>query len=148
MNKKYIAPIFVTITIIAVAVISLNSKTDNNVSDTQGSADNGAPKIESDAPAKEFTMTSFVEFVGDKPKPQFSLKEITVKRGDLVRLKITVTSGNHDLKIDEFNVYADTKPNEEMTIEFIADKTGEFIYYCTKPGHRENGHWGTLKVIE
>lgn len=103
----------------------------------------------SDTPIKEFTMTSFTEVIDGKYYPQYSSKEITVKKGDLVRIKLTVTSGMHDFKIDEFNVYEDTKElNKEYVIEFVADKAGEFVYYCTKPKHRENGHWGTLKVIE
>ena len=93
-------------------------------------------------------MTSFVEMVDGKPKPQYSIKEIVVNKGDIVRMKITVTSGMHDLKIDEYDVYADTKLNEESVVEFRADKVGEFIYYCTKPGHRQNGHWGTIKVLD
>ena len=99
------------------------------------------------APVKEFTMTSFVEMVDGKPKPQYSLKEITVNRGDLVRIKITVTAGTHNFNLDEFNIYAETPLNQEVTVEFTADKAGEFIYYCSIPGHRANGHWGTLKVI-
>lgn len=100
----------------------------------------------SDAPVKEFVMTSFYEMVDGKPAPQYSVKEIKVKKGDKVRVKVTNTKGGHDFKIDEFEVYADTPLNQEVVIEFIADKTGEFTYYCTKPGHRQNGHWGTLIV--
>ena len=100
------------------------------------------------AQVKEFTMTSFTEIIDGKYYPQYSLNEITVNKGDLVRIKITVTNGTHDFKSDEFNVYADTQLNQEITVEFVADKAGEFIYYCTKPGHRALGHWGTLKVIE
>lgn len=108
-----------------------------------------APKeVDKNQPVKEFTMTSFVEMVDGQPKPQYSLKEMTVNKGDLVRIKITVTKGMHDFKIDEFNVYADTQLDKEYIVEFTADKAGEFVYYCTKPGHRQNGHWGTLKVIE
>ena len=100
------------------------------------------------APVKEFTMQSYYEIIDGQPKQKFSLNEIAAKRGDLVRIKITVTNGIHDFKIDEYNIYADTQLNQEYTVEFIADKVGEFIYYCTKPGHRANGQWGTLKVTE
>lgn len=97
---------------------------------------------------KEFTVQSFVDLTGSQPKPQFSLKEMTVNKGDKVRIKLTVVSGNHDFKLDEFNIYEDTREqNKEYIIEFTADKTGEFIYYCNKPGHRAAGHWGTLKVL-
>lgn len=100
-------------------------------------------------PVKEIVMTSFVEFVDEKPRPQFSFKEIIVNKGDKVRIKVTVTKGVHDFKIDEFGVYLDTKElNQEYAVEFTADQAGEFTYYCTKPGHRQSGHWGILKVID
>ena len=99
-------------------------------------------------PVKEFTMTSFVEVIDGKYYPQFSVKEITVKKGDLVRIKVTNTKGSHDFKIDEFNVYSETPLDQQVTIEFVADKTGSFEYYCTKPGHRQNGQFGTIKVTE
>ena len=56
--------------------------------------------------------------------------------------------GTHDFKIDEFNVYTETPLNQEAVVEFIADKPGKFEYYCSKTGHRQNGHWGTLIVNE
>jgi nitrous oxide reductase len=97
---------------------------------------------------KEFSMTSFYEMVDGKPRPQFSVKELVVRKGDKVKIKITNTKGSHDINIDEFNVKAETPLDKEVVVEFVADKAGEFIYYCSKPGHRANGHWGTLKVIE
>ncbi len=141
MNKKLILGILVLI-VLVVAIFGV-SKIMNS-----SSATGNAIKTTSERPVKEFVMDSFVEIVDGKPKPQYSLKEITVSKGDLVRIKITVTKGTHDFKIDEFGVYADTQLNKESVVEFVADKTGEFVYYCTKPGHRQNGHWGTLKVLE
>ena len=141
MNKKIIIPAII-IGIFAVAAVIAFNKTDQTA-ETPVVAENKESTV------KEFTMTSFYEIVDDQPKPQYSLKEINVNKGDLVRIKITVTKGMHDFKIDEFNVFADTKElNKEYVVEFVADKAGEFIYYCTKPGHRANGHWGTLIVTE
>ncbi len=97
---------------------------------------------------KEFSFESGVVMVNDKPAPRFSLDHITVKKGDAVRLKITVTSGHHDFKLDEFNIYKDTPTGKETVIEFVADKIGDFVYYCNQPGHRGNGHWGTLTVTQ
>lgn len=154
MNKKIIILVVIIVIIAAVIIIFNKTKptpeTGNTVSSTQN---NNAAEIAPVAPenkesaVKEFSMTSFYEMVDGQPKPQYSIKEITVNQGDLVRIKITVTKGMHDFKIDEYNVYADTQPNQQMTVEFTADKAGEFIYYCTKPGHRQAGHWGTLKVL-
>ncbi|MBI5732523.1 dienelactone hydrolase family protein [Candidatus Jorgensenbacteria bacterium] len=95
---------------------------------------------------KEFTMTSFFEMKDNKPAPQFSIKEISVNKGNRVRINVTNTKGMHDFAIDEYGIKKETPLNEEVTIEFTADKAGEFIYYCSKPGHRQNGQWGTLKV--
>lgn len=100
----------------------------------------------SEAPVKEFTMTSFYEMENGKPHPQFSLNEIKVKKGDKVRIKVTNTKGSHDINIDEFGVKAETPLDKEVIVEFVADKAGQFVYYCSKPGHRQNGHWGNLIV--
>ena len=146
MNKKIIISV-VAISIIAVAAVIVFSKT-NQIPETGNTMSGVQNNNVAESEVKEFSMTSFVEFVDDKPKPQYSLKEITVNKGDRVRIKITVIAGTHDFKIDEYNIYADTKLNEEAVVEFVADKAGEFIYYCTKPGHRQNGQWGTLKVLD
>ncbi len=139
MNKKYIVIAVILALIVAGFVI---------IKTFSPSPTGNAIKTDmSNAPVKEFVMESFVETVDGKPKPQFSPNEITVNKGDLVRIKITNTKGTHDFKIDEFNVYTETPLNQEMIVEFTADKAGSFEYYCTKPGHRQNGHWGTLKVI-
>lgn len=97
---------------------------------------------------KEFSINSFVEMVDGKPKPQFDVKELTVTEGDMVRIKVKVTKGMHDFNIDELGIHKATPLNEEVVIEFKADKAGEFVYYCNMPGHRAAGHWGTLKVLK
>lgn len=155
MNKKIIISAVVVAIIVIAAIMAFNKtkptpEAGNTISNIQNNNSAEIAPIAAEnkeAAVKEFTMTSFVEFADGQPKPQFSLKEIAVNQGDKVRIKITVTSGAHNFKIDEFNVYADTQLNQEATVEFTADKAGEFIYYCTKPGHRANGHWGTLKVL-
>ena len=80
--------------------------------------------------------------------PQFSLKEMSVKKGDKVRLKVTNTKGVHDFVLDEYSISEETPAGEEIVIEFTADKVGEFTYYCSKPGHRAAGQFGTLTVTE
>lgn len=99
-------------------------------------------------PVKEVTMTSYTSMIDGKPAPRFSTKEITVKKGDKVKINVTVTAGTHNFNIDEYNIHEDTPLNQPVTIEFTADKTGTFIYYCAMPMHRQLGHWGVLKVVE
>jgi len=102
----------------------------------------------SPAPIKEVTMTSFANTKDGKPAPEFSVKEITVKKGDQIKINVTVTKGTHNFNIDEYNISQDTPLNQPVTIQFTADKTGRFIYYCSMPGHRALGHWGVLNVVE
>lgn len=95
---------------------------------------------------KEFVMQSY--YSPEQGRPFFSLKEMVVKKGDRVRVKVTNTFGMHNFVIDEYGINRETPLNEEQVIEFTADKAGEFVYYCSKPGHRAAGQWGTLKVLE
>lgn len=78
---------------------------------------------------------------------KFTKTEIRVKKGETVRLTYKNNQGNHDWTIDEFN--AKTKvlaAGQQETIEFVADKTGSFEYYCSVPGHRAAGLKGMLIV--
>lgn len=102
--------------------------------------------IKSEVPAKEFEIESFNSTIDGAYAPRFSLKEITASKGDLVRIKVNTTSGKHNFKIDEFDVFTDTPEGEVTVIEFTADQVGEFIYYCAKGKHRELGQWGTIIV--
>ena len=97
---------------------------------------------------KKFNTDSFFVMENGKPHPQFSLKEITVKKGDKVKINVNAINGTHNFNLDEFNIHSETPTGKVTAVEFTADKVGEFIYYCSMPGHRANGHWGTLKVVE
>ena len=99
------------------------------------------------APVKEFVMESYTKVIDGKYYPTFTPKNITVSRGDIVRIKVTNTNGVHDFIIDEFGISVETPLNKQVIVEFAADKNGSFEYYCNKPGHRLNGQWGTLTVI-
>jgi nitrite reductase (NO-forming) len=76
--------------------------------------------------------------------------QLTASVGDTVR--ITVINGDpvlHDLTITEFGVTTGqmTQDEQTVTVEFVASAPGEFTYFCSIPGHREIGMFGTLLVI-
>lgn len=72
---------------------------------------------------------------------------ITVKKGDTVRVTFKNVSGTHDFVIDEFHVRTNViTTGKEETIEFVADKVGNFEYYCSVGNHRQLGMRGTLIV--
>jgi len=152
MNKNNI---FIALALVAVIVIGAvfiinnlnkNTKSETNNSPVNSASDNSTNQVQGEV--KEFKMDSFYEIVDGQPKPQYSLKEITVKKGDTVRIEVTVTKGSHDFNIDEYNINVETPLNQPTIIEFKADKVGKFIYYCSRPGHRENGQWGALIITE
>lgn len=150
MNKKITILVVSTIALLLIVIVvsRVNLAPKNIEAEGKSRSNGGANNTPSTSEVKEFSINSFTEVVDGKYKPQYSLKDITVNKGDRVRIKITVTGGMHDFKIDEYNIYADTQPNKEYVVEFTADKAGDFIYYCTKPGHRQNGQWGTLHVLD
>jgi len=88
---------------------------------------------------KEFTVTG-ANF-------SFDPKEISVKKGDTVKITFKNAEGFHDFVIDELKVNSGRiQGGSEKIVEFTADKTGEFQYYCSVGTHRANGMWGMLKV--
>ncbi len=77
----------------------------------------------------------------------FTPATMTVKKGDKVKITFKNTAGFHDFKIDEFGVAStQTQGPSSQVLEFTADKTGSFQYYCSVGTHRAMGMWGTLTV--
>ena len=97
------------------------------------------PSSAANSAVKKFTVTG--------KNYSFSLSAITVQKGDRVKILFKNEGGFHDLKIDEFNVATkQIKGGETDTIEFTADKSGSFEYYCSVGSHRAMGMKGTLTV--
>lgn len=90
-------------------------------------------------PVKEFTI------IGSNFK--FSLGEIRVKKGDTVKIVFKNQQGLHNWQVDEFGAATKViQAGEQDTIEFVADKTGQFEYYCSVMQHRKMGMKGVFVV--
>jgi len=77
----------------------------------------------------------------------FFEKEIRVKIGDRVKIIFTSGQGFHDWTVDEFRASTSRVNTGKTTeVEFIADKTGTFEYYCSVGNHRALGMVGILIV--
>ncbi len=78
----------------------------------------------------------------------FSLSSIEVEQGDVVRIMFTNTGDMpHDLVIENLGVATSILQNGQTEVlEFTAQESGEFEYYCSVGQHRENGMVGTLIV--
>jgi plastocyanin len=77
----------------------------------------------------------------------YSMPEIRVQKGEKVRLTLNVEQGMHDWGVDEFGARTKViQTGQTDTIEFVADRTGNFEYYCSVGTHRAMGMVGKLIV--
>lgn len=100
-----------------------------------------SPQVNQPANQKEFTVTG--------QNFSFTPSTLAVKKGDTVKITFKNVDGFHDFKIDEFAVATQRiGTGQEENVEFVADKTGTFEYYCSVANHRAMGMKGTLTVTE
>lgn len=94
------------------------------------------------------TPTPQVKVFNVTGKPfSFTPSEIRVKNGDRVRIVFFNEQGNHDWTIDEFNARTPViGAGQTAEVEFVANKTGTFEYYCSVGTHRQQGMKGNLIV--
>ena len=101
-------------------------------------------------PMKEFSIFGAIRDVTDyRFSDSIPGPTIAVEKGDLVRIVFSVPEKDiaHALAINEFAVSSPTVGAGESTIiEFVADRTGEFHYYCPLPSHRTLGMEGKFVV--
>lgn len=150
-NKRNVAPLVgglvVVFIVIGIVLISGSSKkpgnqTLNTVPQATVEGANSQQSADSAVPAgnvKEFTVggTNFA----------FSPNKITVKKGDMVKITFRDDDGTHNLVVTGYNVSTNViGEGSQDTIQFVADKSGTFEYFCSVGGHREAGMVGTLVV--
>ena len=90
------------------------------------------PTATSSSPVKEFSMIA--------KQFQFDPAVITVKQDDKVKLKIKSIDVAHGFALPDFGVNQNLEPGKEVTVEFTADKKGEYPFYCSVicgQGHKE-----------
>lgn len=76
----------------------------------------------------------------DAKRWQFTPDVISVKRGQRVKIIVNNTDTIHGINLPDFNAVGDN------SVEFLADKTGEFTFYCKN--FCGNGHASmTGKII-
>lgn len=78
---------------------------------------------------------------------EFDMTEIRVKKGDTVTINFESSEGLHDWVVDEFDAATQqVRPGSPTSVTFVADKSGEFEYYCSVGDHRAQGMVGKLIV--
>ena len=125
MSNKIILFVIALIFLAAGAIYSFKAPK-NNLSDL-----NVKPLQASAGQIKEVNITA--------KQWSFEPAEIIVNQGDKVRLNINSVDVAHGFAISEYNINKTVAPGETATVEFTADKPGEFTFYCSVfcgEGHR------------
>ncbi|MHA2062026.1 MAG: cupredoxin domain-containing protein [Candidatus Sifarchaeia archaeon] len=65
-------------------------------------------------------------------KYEFNPGTISVNNGDKVIIKAIANDRDHGIGIKQFNVNSLLPKGKWVTIEFVADKKGEFSIFCSK----------------
>ena len=88
------------------------------------------------------------EFIIEGSEFSFNPSSITVNAGDRVKITFKNTgSARHNLVIGDLGVSTSLIPaGSTDTIEFTADRSGTFAFYCSVPGHRSSGMEGQISV--
>ncbi|MEN9328543.1 MAG: hypothetical protein RI947_1351 [Candidatus Parcubacteria bacterium] len=142
MNKTVTIVVVLAVLAVAGGAIYMNSAK----TAPQPTNDNTAMQAEPST-TETTAMEGVKEFTVTGSNFSFDTKEIKVKKGDTVKVTFKNADGMHDFIIDEFNVKTkQIKGGEEETVEFVADQTGTFEYYCSVGQHRQNGMVGKLIV--
>lgn len=77
----------------------------------------------------------------------FEPDTIIVDKGDMVKLRIKSVDVDHGISIPEFGVNERLKSGKTVKVEFVADKTGTFTFFCNVIcGAGHNNMRGTLIV--
>ena len=108
--------------LLALILIVVGCAGGGSAADVSGNLENGVRVIQ---------MKAF-QF-GFDPNP------VVVIEGDKVKLVVTSTDVTHGFSIAEFGVNVQLFPGRPSIIDFTADKSGTYIFYCSVPcgaGHR------------
>lgn len=87
------------------------------------------------------------EFIITAKRFDFTPSTLAVNKGDIVKITAISVDATHGFSLPDFNINERLEPNQPITVEFVADKAGEFAFSCSVPcgsGHSSMG--GTLIV--
>src|SRR5277367_5065824 len=63
-------------------------------------------------------------------KFEYMPAEITLKKGEPVRLELTSLDRLHGFDLPDLGVRVDVRPDETATVRLTPTKTGQFVFHC------------------
>lgn len=87
-----------------------------------------------------------VEIKMDAKAFEFLPDELVARKGNKVRLIITSQDMTHRFIMPSYNIDEELPQGEDVVIEFVADKSGDFTFECI-PEHAKQGMKGNFHVI-
>jgi len=95
------------------------------------------------APAPDQAVTVVVSRDGFQPR------EISVRKGETVRLAIKTADGEHCFALDDLRVEKRVLPGRTTTVDLTPDKAGSFPFHCClESGAAADKQRGRLIVTE
>src|SRR3989338_2778328 len=132
--KGLIWLVIIIIVIVGIILLTGNNETptlDNNLT---------VPTGTTTPPPTTPPVTSVKEFTVSASPFMFDMKEIRVQKGDTVKITLMNTEGTHDWRVEGYEVGTKViQGGESDMIEFIADTSGTFEYYCSVGNRRQMG---------
>ncbi|HUA57074.1 MAG TPA: cupredoxin domain-containing protein [Candidatus Sulfotelmatobacter sp.] len=82
-------------------------------------------------------------------KFEYIPSEVTLKKGQPVRLELTSLDRLHGFDLPDLGIRADVKPDETAVLHLVPQKTGQFVFHCDifcGDGHEDLQ--GVITVVE
>jgi plastocyanin len=98
--------------------------------------DRDASPVAADARRIEVTASSFA----------FDPDEITVEAGEDIAIVLSSDDTLHDFTVDDLDAHVAVDAGDTGEGGLRADEPGTYTFYCSVPGHRDEGMEGTLIV--
>ena len=139
--KKAIVGILLLALVVALAGCAQQEKTEGTYlgeKGKEGTQSQAKGETNLDAPNQSKVETKLFNVVAKQSF--FEPATITVNKGDTVELHITTGDVKHGFMLTAYNINETIEPGKLTDIEFVADKAGEFPFYCSVPcgpGHPE-----------
>ncbi|OGK30966.1 hypothetical protein A3F29_04340 [Candidatus Roizmanbacteria bacterium RIFCSPHIGHO2_12_FULL_33_9] len=148
MNKNTIWGLIIVIVLGFGLYMVFNSQQKTN--QTPSEQTNTEQKVPAEEGVEEMVVedSETREIIVEGEEFSFSPSTITVSEGEKIALTFkNVGTFPHNFIIDELDVKTETiNAGEEDTIEFVADKSGTFAFYCGVGNHRQQGMEGEVDV--